>query len=151
MTRRLAMSFPYRQQIMDVLGRDLTRGDSVSRERLEVAEDRLGISLPAAMADFYLHCGAAPELQEHDRLRDPEALSIEDSYLVFMEENQRVVDWGVRLTDTTAADPEVWQRVNGDRAEWYSEDVTFSVFIVKRLAFTRGASLADGGLEHGAG
>jgi hypothetical protein len=85
--------------------------------------------------------GAAPEFQEHDTLRAPEALEIEDGFLVFMEENENVVDWGIPVPLGVAPDPAVWQRVNGEEPAWYAEEMTFSEFVVRRLAFTRGVVL----------
>jgi hypothetical protein len=58
----------------------------------------LGFVLPTAVVAFYQLAGAAPEFQEHDTLRLPEALDAEDGFLVFMEENQHVVDWGIGTT-----------------------------------------------------
>ena len=102
------------------------------RHRIEAAANRLGFVLPDAMTDLYLIAGAAPELQEHNRLRRPEDLEVEHDFLVFMEENQNVVCWGIRLP-AGEPDPEVWQRANEAEADWYSEDTRFSDFIVKYL------------------
>lgn len=129
-------------QLAMVLGRELRDADRIARERLTTAERRLGFTFPALVAEFYVRAGAAPELQEHNRLREPEGLQLEDGFLVFMEENQNVVDWAMRLP--LEADPIVWQRINGgDDEEWYSEEMPFSAFIVKNLAFTRGVELSD--------
>jgi hypothetical protein len=98
----------------------------------------LGFSLPSALRDYLLLAGGARENREHNRLLPPEELAVEDGYLVFMEENQSVVDWGIPLTLARRADPEVWQRVNGDEPEWYSEELRFSEFILKNLAWQRG-------------
>ena len=69
----------------------------------------------------------------HNELYAPDGLAIEDGYLVFMEENQAVVNWGIREEDLSQPDPEVWQRVNSDPPEWYSENMPFSTFICKML------------------
>ena len=137
------MTFRHRRLLERLLARGLERDDGVSHTRLSTAATRLGLALPPVVADFYRLAGAAPELQEHNRLRDPEALTVEDCYLVFMEENQRVVDWGLRLPVGGEADPEVWQRVNGDEPEWHAEGMPFSEFIVKNLAWTLGIELPD--------
>jgi len=138
-----AVTFPHRQLLERLLARALEHDDGVSPERLSAAKARLGFELPSVVVDFYRLAGNAPELQVHNRLRDPEALTVEDGYLVFMEENQRVVDWGLRLPLDGEADPEVWQRVNGDEPAWYSETTSFSVFLVKNLAWTLGIELRD--------
>lgn len=136
------MTFPHRKLLERLLARALEEGDGVSPERLSAAKARLGFELPPVVVDFYRLAGSAPELQVHNRLREPEALTVEDGYLVFMEENQRVVDWGLRLP-LDGADPEVWQRVNGDEPAWYSETTPFSVFLVKNLAWTLGIELRE--------
>ena len=124
-----------------VLGRALSAADAIAPARLDTAERRLGFPLPASMRDLYLSAGAAPEFQAHNALRTPETLDVEDGFLLFMEENQNVVDWGIRVPIDLESDPEVWQRVNGDQPEYYSEDTPFSVFIIQNLAFTRGVEI----------
>jgi hypothetical protein len=126
-----------------VLRRPLQPDDRVDINHLTRAEQRLGVVLPDIVVDFYATAGAAPELQAHNRLRQPDALEVEDAYLVFMDENQDVVDWGLRLPLTRTGDPEVWQRVNDDASAWYSEEMTFSEFIVTNLAFVHGVDLSD--------
>ena len=131
----------YRALLAKVYGRPLRRSDGESVTRIQKAERRLGFRLPAAMRDFYLVAGRAPENLEHNRLAPPEHLDVEGRYLVFMEENQRVVDWGLRLSMIATADPNVWQRVNNDPPKWYSETMPFSIFILENLAWQRGVKL----------
>jgi hypothetical protein len=50
-----------------------------------------------------------------------------------MEENQAVVSWGIKIKDIDISDPEAWQRVNSYPPAWYSEEMTFSKFIVQAL------------------
>jgi hypothetical protein len=94
--------------------------------------------MPGALRDYFRLAGEARENREHNRLLPPEELVVEDGCLVFMEENQSVVDWGIPVAQAGKADPEVWQRVNGDAPEWHSEDMRFSEFILKNLAWQRG-------------
>lgn len=136
-------TFPNRAQLLTVLGRHLTADDAISSERLVVAEQRLGIVLAPVVVAFYRSAGAAPEFQEHDTLRAPEALDVDSEFVVFMEENQNVVAWGIPVGAATP-DPLVWQRVDGEQPAWYPEEMTFSEFVVKRLAFTRGLTLHPG-------
>ena len=119
-----------------IFGRRLLARDGISEARLARAEKRLRFSLPSAVREFYSLAGAASECREHNHLYWPEDLNVEDERLVFMNENQGVVDWAVSLGQK--ADPEVWQRVSEDDAPWYSEEMTFSVFILKNLAWQRG-------------
>ena len=137
------MTTRFRELLTRALGRELGPGDEIPRERLATAEHRLGFPLPEVMADFYMRAGGAPEFQAHSSLRAPEALEVEAGFLIFMEENQRVVDWGIPLPVDSDRDPIVWQCVNCDPPEFYSEEMPFSEFIVRILAFTRGTDLPD--------
>lgn len=128
----------YRSSLRQIFGRPIEPRDATSEARVRRAEKRLGFSLPSALRDYLRLAGEAKENREHNRLLSPEALVVEDGYLVFMEENQSVVDWGIPLALAGKADPEVWQRVNGDAPEWYSENMTFSDFILENLAWQRG-------------
>ena len=112
--------------------------DAIPEARVRRAEKRLGFSLPSALRDYLRLAGEAKENREHNRLLSPEALVVEDGYLVFMEENQSVVDWGIPLALARQADPVVWQCVNGDAPKWYSEKMCFSEFILRNLAWQRG-------------
>jgi hypothetical protein len=131
----------YRSALGEIFGRKLSARDGISESRLARAEARLRVALPLAVRDFYALAGAANECREHNRLYWPEDLTVEETHLVFMEENQGVVDWSVTLRPRRRADPEVWQRVSEDGAPWYSEEMTFSVFILKNLAWQRGVEL----------
>jgi hypothetical protein len=126
-----------------VLRRPLQLTDRIDVGHIARSEQRLGIVFPIIVSDFYAAAGAAPELQTHNRLRQPGALKVEDGYLVFMEENQNIVDWGLRLPLARTGDPEVWQRVNDDPPAWYAEEMSFSEFIVRNFAFVRGVDLSD--------
>ena len=139
-SRRVAK---YRRTLRVIFGRPLITRDGLPEQRLRRAEKRLGMPLPAAMRDYYCVAGAASENREHNRLFTPEELFLEEGRLLFMEENQAVVHWGVPLRSKRRADPEVWQRVNGDKAEWHSEQMAFSAFILKNLAWQRGVELSN--------
>ena len=130
----------YSRALEHVLGRTVKRKDGASDARIRRAETRLGLALPAALRDYYLVAGLASENREHNRLFMPEELLAESGHLVFMEENQAVVHWGIPLVAPSKADPTVWQRVNGDRPQWFSEELPFSEFILKNLAWQRGVA-----------
>ena len=133
----------YRIALRQIFGRPLSARDGIPESRLALAERRLRIGLPPAVREFYRLAGAARECREHNHLYSPEDLNQEDGRLVFMNENQGVVDWAVSLGSRQRADPEVWQRVGEDNAPWYSEEMTFSVFILRNLAWQRGIELSD--------
>ena len=131
----------YRRELEVIFGRPLLSRDGVSETGLLKAERRLDLVLPTAVRDYYVLAGAAKENREHNILYGPDQLVITDGFLIFMEENQAVVHWGLRVPFSEKADPEVWQRVNGDKPEWYPEKTPFSVFIVKNLAWQHGIEM----------
>lgn len=130
----------YRETLNRILERDLERDDATPAARLDASEKRIGRRLPTAVRELYLLAGEAEEMRGHNRLLEPEDLEIDDGYLVFMHENQDVVHWGIPVP-FSGDDPEVWQCVNGDRPDWYSEEMPFSKFIVRKLAFQLGVDL----------
>jgi hypothetical protein len=91
------------------------------------------------MHKYYLAAGEADRLSRaHNLLFRPEELRLEEDYLIFMEENQGVVHWGIAMPKLVHPDPTVWQRVNRDPAEWYSERMDSSTFITKDRAWQAG-------------
>jgi hypothetical protein len=124
---------------MRVLGRNVDPSDGIADDRVKVAEEALGHRIPAALREYYRVAGKLDEVNKaHNELHAPDGLAIENGYLVFMDENQAVVSWGIRVVDLSQPDPEVWQRVNSDPPEWYSENMSFSIFMSKMLLWQAG-------------
>ena len=112
------------------LGREWTRADGLKGKDVEKAEARLGIRLPAALKDFYLSVGAVPDLCSiHNIVFHPRDLIIEEGYLLFMDEYQSVVSWGIKRKDLSKADPAAWQR-NNSAEKWYSERKSFTQLLI---------------------
>ena len=85
--------------------------------------------LPLALSAYYLCAGNSTINTAYNQLLSPEDIYVEQDYLIFMHENQGVVDWGIRLQDLEQADPIVWQR-NNDEQAWYAEDYQLSSFLM---------------------
>ena len=66
-----------------------------------------------------------------------------EEHLWFMEENQVVVHWGLRIDQLDRIDPEVWQRLNRDPPEWHAEDRRFSDFIIAMIGWQMGLDSTD--------
>jgi len=99
----------------------------------------MGIRLPVAMRDYYLTAGRLGALnQAHNRLLPLDELRVEDSHLYFMEENQCVAYWGLPVERRTSNDPVVHQRSNHDDANWYSEKMSFSNFLIRMYDWQAG-------------
>lgn len=112
--------------VHNYLGRPWVAGDGLPEKDVKKAESRLGIKLPTAVRTFYLSVGRVADLCSiHNYILPPKDLEFEDGYLIFMDENQSVVSWGIKKKDLKKADPEVWQR-NNSSDEWYSEKKTFT-------------------------
>src|SRR5262245_2806774 len=99
----------YRSRLAAVFRRQLAARDGYSEPRLKKAEERLGFALPEAVREFYSIAGAAKEARVHNMLFPPEGLEVEEGHLVFMQENQGVVDWGIPRGFLKKPDPPVWQ------------------------------------------
>jgi len=109
------------------LGRGLARRDGLSEAVIARAEKLLGVRLPEALREYYACAGNASGLNEaHNHFRNPRDLYFEGEYLMFMDENQAVVSWGIKRADLGEADPVVWQRNNTPPEEWYSEEKSFT-------------------------
>ena len=85
--------------------------------------------LPCALIAYYQCAGNSPINTAYNELLLPGDLYVEQGHLIFMHENQGVVDWGIHLQDLDQDDPIVWQRNNDDEA-WYAEDHHLSSFLM---------------------
>jgi hypothetical protein len=104
-----------------------------------------GVRLPEALRAYYLVAGNERRLNHSfNRLLALEDVFVEAGRLVFMEENQNVVYWGVSGDD---ANPMVEQGVNlhPEPLEWHSENVNLAEFLEVTLVWQ--ASFG-GGLKH---
>lgn len=112
----------YAKLIERHVGRRPRRQDGLSEPTTRRREKELGVRFPQSLRIYYRMAGNLPQLNKmHNIVYGLTDVRIEDGYLILMEENQGVVHWGFRLTDLDESDPKVWQRVNGDPPQWYSE------------------------------
>lgn len=119
------------QNTIAALARPLTSKDKVPAEQLRAGERRQNVPLPKALRDFYLLAGQCDRLnQAHNRLYMPDEWFVDAGKLVFMEENQTVVYWGIEASVQLSADPPIFQGVNViNRAiEWHHEHNCFRIF-----------------------
>ena len=129
----------YQEILERVLERRLLETDGTLEDELIRAESRLGFFLPVAVREYFLIAGNVDDANRiHNVLFRPDEFIVEGGYLVFMEENQAVVHWGIPVDHLNEPDPEVWQRVNGPEPAWYSEELPFSSFMIGNLAWQSG-------------
>lgn len=122
----------YRKLLAAIIGR-ASSAHGYPLRAIEAAETRLGITIPAALRDYYLSVGRHELNRVHNRLWPPDELEVLRGRLVFLEENQSVIYWGVRRR-TTAADPLVSQTMDLDEGEWLAE-VRCSLFLPAMLCW----------------
>ena len=128
----------------------LTESDGVPQDEIDVAEARLGLALPATMAEFYRLAGRNriySEVQDHvlPPVGTPDnELEIFQEALVFYRENQRFYFSGIPLASIGQDDPPV---VQGNRGEtnWYPEAAALSSFLIQVTCWQAIAALASGG------
>jgi hypothetical protein len=117
------------------------RGDGlIDPERTVSAEQRLETKLPLALIELYLRTGHVHELHaKHNRLIDLEHIDFADDHLVFYQENQAAVVWGIHRSQLSHLDPPVAQGQvvahDPDRFEFYPEFSSVSEFLCSQGAW----------------
>lgn len=127
----------------------LVAGDGVPEAEIAAAEARLGLKLPALLREFYLVAGRREDINAvHNRLLSPESLEVDQDALVFYEENQGVVLWGIKVDDLSQADPQVFMAEYASTLEWEPEHDHLSEFLISMLFW----QAVNGGMPyHGIG
>ena len=121
----------YRRQFA-ALGHPLTSRDALPEAQIGQREKRLGMRLPKALRDYFLVAGRERSFnQAFNRLCAPDDWSLDSGKLVFMEETQGALLWGVSATSELTIDPAVYQGViiDGEVREWHPEHERCSVFL----------------------
>jgi hypothetical protein len=135
----------YSQAFKNLVDRGLKRGDGFEVTELSKCEKRLKLKLPLAFHEYYEIAGKAPINTEHNILYGPSKLKIWKGKLLFMEENQRVVFWGLDMQELDQTDPQVFQAANSEPITWYSEERSFSEFILSMWRWLRGLDIPEAG------
>ena len=117
--------------MVPLINRKLNPIDGLRADSITAAERKLKLRIPTALREYYLIAGRLPLNKEHNRLYAPSDLKVNEGKLVFMEENQCVVFWGMDASSLGQDDPEVFQASNASPLVWYSEGLLFSDFIIK--------------------
>jgi hypothetical protein len=110
--------------------------DGLSEAQVSAAERRLGFALPLLLRQFFLRVGKRSDLtRKYHRLLATGELRVSAGALLFFEESQQVVFWGIKLADASVADPPVWQANNHNkkRLAWYPDHDRLSAFLITML------------------
>jgi len=128
----------FKKELEAIIGREITIKDGFSQKQLDKLLNEANIKIPTSLYQYYHTCGKLEINKEHHNLYNPNELEFIDNYLVFMEENQRVVIWGFNKEDLNMEDPIVYQGQENENTEWYPEEMEFSKFIIDAWKFIRG-------------
>jgi hypothetical protein len=135
----------YSEAFKTLVDRELKNGDGFKVAELAKSEKRLKLKLPLAFREYYEFAGKVPINTEHNILYSPSKLKIWKGKLLFMEENQRVVFWGLDTQELDQTDPQVFQAANSEPITWYSEQKPFSEFILSMWRWLRGLDTPESG------
>ena len=124
------------QSIFKSFGYPLSKRTAMPSKALTAAEKRLRIRIPAAIRDYYLVAGRERRFNIcHNRLLPPNQWTVDKQRLVFMEENQSVVLWGVSTRNPEANDPAISQAINDESLAWNPEHRRCSQFLAVMLHY----------------
>ena len=104
--------------------------DGLPADELDSALAEHQFQVPLALREFYLAVGGCEDIMEaYHYFWDPEELEVDDEgFLMFLEDEEEQFTWGFRVGDLSIPDPIVYRR-NNARAQWKSEEGTFSEFV----------------------
>lgn len=124
------MSHLFLQKFRDILpnylGEAWQEEDGISAEELDAA---LEMPIPQALREFYLALGNSELMEAHHYYWDPDELEIEDGYLLFLEDEDELYTWGIKVNQVKIPDPLIWRR-NNAKGTWVCEEGTVSEFIL---------------------
>ncbi len=112
----------------------IAQGDGDEETTLIAAETRLNHKLPRVLREMYLRAGRRDDIhRSKNHLIQPEDLAIEHDVLVFYEEGQNLVLWGIRVADLHRDDPPVVRAYNDVAMTWENDHETLSGFFTTML------------------
>lgn len=103
-------------------------------------EARLQIQLPASLRQYYLSLGNNKAVNDSfNRLTSFGEIGFsEDEHLIFYEENQAVVLWGIAKAELQQDNPAVYGTYDSAREEWFTDSDTTEHFLLS-MAWWNGA------------
>lgn len=115
--------------IVENLGYELTEHCGIPEADIDAWEARTGEQLPGPLRDYLIAVGNMAFNRAYNHLYPLDELALEDGKLIFMEENQNVVQWAIDTADTSD-DPLVFQRAGEEEdALWYPEEEQCTAFL----------------------
>lgn len=118
-----------------ILGRKLESFEGLSADAISSAETKLGMKFPDALKDFYLNVGKMPLFTDaFEFFAQPKQIYIKSNKLIFLEENQAMLSWGIDLDEISKAEKiKVYQSPNIGESEknivWFPEILPLPEFL----------------------
>lgn len=113
----------------EILGRNLIPAEGMLSDEISEKEKQLRIKFPPILKDYYLYLGNIPLFMDGCQLFI--APYIYKGKLVFLEESQGAVYWGIDISDIDKDSIEVYQISSlDDDAEWKKEGLTLTDFLL---------------------
>ena len=126
----------YFRHLYATFGYPLTHRHGLSSDALTAVGRRLAVRIPAALRDYCLIAGRERRFNtSHNRILPPREWKIDKRRLIFMDENQVVVRWGVSVRNSRSDNPPVSQGINGEPIAWYPEHRKCPVFLAVMLHY----------------
>ena len=133
------------RQIFNTFGFPLTSGSAVSPAVISAAEKRLGIRVPRPLRDYYAIAGNEKRFnRSHNRFLAPKHWFVDKGRVAFLDENQSVCFWGVKIAEDITDNPPIFQGTVEDRISWFREHSKCSLFIAVMLHY----QAVSGGLPY---
>ena len=121
-------------EVFATFGYPLTERASLSPNVLDEAERASASGSRRVLLGYYLIAGRERRFNAcHNRLLPPSDWSIDQKRLIFMEENQSVLWWGVSIRNPDSDDPPVSQGLDEGPITWRPEHRRCSVFLAVML------------------
>ena len=121
----------YESHFREIFGAEPEPADGLGDESVEARLRQRGLQIPEALFDYYSIAGYHWINKQHNRLRPIEELDWFIDWLVFMDDDQGLVSWGIHREDLGSPDPVVWQGIVGEEIDWLQEDLTISEFLIE--------------------
>jgi hypothetical protein len=122
------------KSLVDRYYRPVVVSDGIPETNIIETEKRLGFRLPKILRNFYLLVGKYEDINcSYDRLISLDKLEIINDTLLFFEENQGVVFWGIPIDRIREEDPAVFYTENRDIPNWELFQRQLSQFLITML------------------
>ena len=121
----------YESHFREIFGSELEPADGLGEESVQVRLAQRDLRIPQALFDYYSVAGYHWVNKKQNRLRPLEELDWYRDWLIFMDDDQGLVSWGIQRQDLSSSDPVVWQGILGEEIDWFQEDLTLSEFFIE--------------------